>query len=50
MMKQRPISLNPSLGGHLEAVKITWPPIEAAQTKIVIEAMRFIPHSGRAGQ
>lgn len=46
-MKQRPVTLNPE-AHRLEAVKITYPANHSRRRYWMIEAMRFIPHSGVA--
>lgn len=48
MTRQRPIDLNPSVSGWPQAYKITYPPTESRRRMILIEAMRFIPHDGKA--
>lgn len=47
MTEQRPIRLHP-IPEYLEAWKLTYPPIQSSRKAIEIEAMRFIPHDGRA--
>jgi hypothetical protein len=46
-MKQRRISLDPR-PDHLEAWKITYPPVESTRRCFEFEPMRFIPHDGKA--
>lgn len=49
MTEQRPIRLYP-VPEFWEAWKLTWPPVDSNRRAVEIEAMRFIPHDGRAKQ
>lgn len=48
MIRQRPIDLNPHVSGWPQVVKITYPAHHSRSRYWMLEAMKFVPHDGRA--